>query len=391
MLPSIAYAPWQILLWAVVPLLLLAWSNYLNFQTIVGDLKQPDRNDWLAAIGSGSVLALCFAVLAVVAWWGGRRVSHWFALAGMISVVGFLNFALWGLVPTIPRAAQWILSPDTVIVQNLTGATPALLYFGGILCSRRSQSMAFEFRNAIVCVFAIGMCLVLFFGSVHSQLEFWMAPAAVGISLAMLFCLLAALRVLLVVGRRLSGLSRAGLVLLGLWVGLLLPMIGLWVNNWVPFPYDFQVPWVYAFTAFNGVLLSVPVPANNLARRLLWISQCFGLPFTLYFFVVFMPFLPLTAPGLMVWGGGLLVLVPACVLMLHAFRVIDGFRRERDLWAGSRLWVPALAGAAAFAVVPGSIVVRAGMDRTVLHAALDYVYTASPQDSRRFDGEPRFS
>ena len=93
-------------------------------------------------------------------------------------------------------------------------------------------------------------------------------------------------------------------------------------------------------------MVTIAPTSNPAGRRLVWFAQCAGLPFTFYFFVVFLPFLPLSVPGLMIWGGGLLVLVPACVLLLHGFRVVAGFRKLRSEASGLLRWGIAFAALA---------------------------------------------
>lgn len=391
LLPSVAYAPWQVLLWAVLPQLLLLWANHHSYQTIAGDLGDAQRWRWLGILGAGGGLAAVFSVAGIAGSLTGKRVSGGMALLALVPVIAFLNAALWLLSGTIPGAAHWILSPETVVLHNLTGCTPSLLYFGGVLCSRPTASGGSEARAVLACVLLLGLALV---GVVNADdifgnsVAFGGAMIATGISVAMLMCLLLVIRLLLLAGQRLRRLSPMGVALTGMWVGLLLPMIGLWVNHWVPFPYDFQLPWIYAFAAVNGVLLSVPVPGRPAARRALWLAQCAGLPFTLYFFVVFMPFLPLTWPGLIVYGGGLLVLVPACVLLVHGFRIADGWRHEREALAGAWRLGVAASGVAAFMVLPGAFAWRAGADRAVLHRALDFLHAETPRGTADFDGEP---
>ena len=384
LLPPVAYAPWQILLWAVIPQLLLLACNFGNYQTIAGDLSSVARGHWHGVMVSGALLAAGYCVLSVAMWRRKAEVSAGLAVAALTPMIAFVNYAVWQLVDTIPRGAQWILSGEEVVIQNLTGSMPIAVYFGSVICGGRMRATSRETGKAVVCAVAIGMSLLLAFE--FNRFE-WMA--VIGISMATLLCLFGILRLLILACCRFSHLSAAGLALVGMWIGVLMPAIGLWVNHWVPFPYDFQLPWIYAFALTNGVLLSLPVPANTIVRRALWLAQCAGLSFTLYFFVVFLPFVPLTALGLVIWGGGLLVLVPTCVFVLHVFRVVDGLRRECDEWGqGRRRWGPVLAGVAAFLVVPGGIVWRASADRSVLHKALDYLYVASPQKSDLFDGSP---
>ncbi|MDA0813974.1 MAG: MSEP-CTERM sorting domain-containing protein [Verrucomicrobia bacterium] len=383
LLPRIAYAPLQILLWAVVPLLILLWVNYGNYETIVGDVESADRWNWIFGLCGNAGLAIGYGILAAVLWFRRSEVSVAVAIAGFVPIFALILHAVWELPGTIPSAAEWILSPETVVIQNLTGVMPTILYFGAVICGGRGRSVAIEVGKALLGLAAVGVLIGICAAVADFGFEVEVG-AITTMTLAILVCTFAVLRLLILAGNAMFRRSPMALTLIGLWVGLLLPMIGLWVNAYVPFPYDFQVSWVYAFTAVNGVLLSIPLPANPAGRRLVWFAQCAGLPFTLYFFVVFMPFLPLSVPGLIIWGGGLLVLVPACVLLLHGFRVVDGFRKLRSEANGLQRWGLAFA---ALAIAPGAVWWNAKSDRITLHQALDFVYVASPHKSARFEAD----
>lgn len=378
LLPSIAYAPFQIFIWTVIPLLILLWCNFNNFQTISGDLSSGDKLRWTGHLWGLGILAGGYAFLAIIMTLVRAQIGSLVAWLSFFPIVVFINCAVFLLPGTIPWAAHWIIGPDTVMIQNLTGVMPGILFFGALICGGRGKSAAVEMSKALLGFLLVGGIVATGFFWFKSD---WIAFSV--ISCAIVVCTFAVLRLVIVGGSAMFRMSSPGLALVGLWLGVLMPMIGLWVNYFIAFPYDFQVPWIYAFAAINGILLSIPLPSHPLGRRALWFAQCAGFPFSLYFFVVFMPFLPFSVPGLMVWGGGLLVLIPAFVLVLHGFRVIDGFRQVE----GNDLtrWATALV---ALAAVPGVVWWKAAQDRSVLHQALDYVYVASPHKELKFQGEP---
>ena len=93
------------------------------------------------------------------------------------------------------------------------------------------------------------------------------------------------------------------LILLG---ALLLPLGGLILNRWIPFPVNFQLVAVYAWTVANGAVLLLDCLPRLRGNRWLWLAQCASFPFTVYFFVVFLPFLAGFLPALIVCGAGFL-------------------------------------------------------------------------------------
>ena len=389
LLPNWVFAPFQIVLWAVLPLVLLLWSNWGSYDMISGDLSSEDQTTWMVVLWLTGTVAFGYAGWSVFLVAAGRKVGPAMAALALMPLVLVMNLVAWELTRTIPRAAQWIVSPDTLLIANLTGVMPGALYFGLAATGHKLRSQGLEKAVVVLGILVVAILVGCSFAFGMNGRDD-VAVVAMIMSLAMVAFMLIVLRVLIHAARFLSRLSNHGFMLAGLFVGLLLPMIGMWVNRWVPFPYDFQVSWIYAFAISNGVLLSLPVFANVTARRAVLFAQCVGFPFTAYFAIVFMPFMPLSVPGLAVWGGGLLVLIPAVVAVLHGARIFQGIRSERREPGspGVRVWGAAIAALAACMLVPGIMLWKAKSDRSTLQEALDFVYLSSPQRSPEFASNP---
>lgn len=185
----------------------------------------------------------------------------------------------------------------------------------------------------------------------------------------------------LYVGARISSPIRLGLFTL--FVALLAPLGGLWLNFYIPFPENFQLPMIYAATVVNGIVLLLPNFRNPTWRRLIWLTQCLLFPFSVYFFAVFLPFTPLAPIGLVFFGGGLLVYVPTMLFLLHGFRIFDGYRAE--LHAGNK-WGPLILGLAAVLVWPAGYTLQTRLDRASLHEALDYLQYPNYSANNRYTG-----
>jgi hypothetical protein len=379
LLPDFVYSPIQVLFWAILPQALLLWVNWQSYSTIAGDLATGDHVPWFGALGGGGVLIagyLCFMVKFLA---GRRQLSPRSAVFALLPMPMFLGYTLVNLASTVPSGASlWILRPDTVVLHQLTGVVPTFLFFGVVLVGHKARDMAVE---VFLCLTT--PCLVLFAnGHMYRDLE----GAFILVVMMMLgmLCTFGILRLLITGYRGAARASSRGLCIMGVCLGLVLPLIGLMVNESIPFPYDFQTGWIVLLTVVNGVLVSLPSIENELGRRLIWLGQCALLPFTLYFFFVFLPFFPLAVPGMIFWGGGLLVIVPTALALFQAFRVYDGFQLECR--SSGRL-VPAVLGVFAFCMIPGSLAWRAGQDRAALHEALDFAYSESPTANARFDGD----
>lgn len=132
---------------------------------------------------------------------------------------------------------------------------------------------------------------------------------------------------------------------------------------------DFNHPVFYVLALINGLLISMPVEILHL-RRWAFLGRCMLLPFSLYFFFVMAPFMPLSIFLSFFFGLGLLLLVPVGVLGFHLQALLADIRSLQDHYPVAKL---ALAGAFALLVLPAGIYLNYQHDRVVLHQALDYL------------------
>src|SRR3954466_2192515 len=96
-----------------------------------------------------------------------------------------------------------------------------------------------------------------------------------------------------------------------------MPLAGLILNITIPFPVDFQAAEVYVLTVANALVLLFAVWTGGSRPRLSWHLLCVTFPFALYFFIVFLPYIPLSVLAVIVMGAGMLVLTPILLFALH--------------------------------------------------------------------------
>ncbi len=152
---------------------------------------------------------------------------------------------------------------------------------------------------------------------------------------------------------------------------LVLPLGGLALNRTIPFPVDFQAWEVYALVVTNAAILLLASWRHAQWPRLSFYLLCATLPFSLYFFIVFLPFTPLSILAILALGTGFLVLAPTLLFTLHLY-LLNQARRSPLVGSGRKL---VLAGIGCFLLLPAFFTVRGLADKAALNAALDYVYT----------------
>ncbi|MEI8343215.1 MAG: MSEP-CTERM sorting domain-containing protein, partial [Verrucomicrobiota bacterium] len=103
----------------------------------------------------------------------------------------------------------------------------------------------------------------------------------------------------------------------------------------------------------------------------------------LYFLFVFLPFLPLFIPAMIVIGTGSLILTPTILFFIHGQRILDGYRVETS---NGKRFLPSFLAVIALAILPSITLTQAVTDRVVLRHAMDYIYSPDYRQPDRFHG-----
>ncbi|MEN7547118.1 MSEP-CTERM sorting domain-containing protein [Rapidithrix thailandica] len=164
-------------------------------------------------------------------------------------------------------------------------------------------------------------------------------------------------------------------------IALLLPLTGLILNNGhLPEGIrgfgntlfgDFSHPIFYIITVFNGTVLCIPPVSHKISRIGLFITKAATFSYTLYFFIIFLPFLPLSIPAVLFLGLGFLLLSPLFLFLLHIKSLTEDFHYLSSFLKKPLLYVFGLLG---LATLPVAITYSYWQDKIALKEALHYVY-----------------
>ena len=159
-------------------------------------------------------------------------------------------------------------------------------------------------------------------------------------------------------------------------LGIAAPLAGLYLNRTIPFPVDFQSTGVYLLTILNGVILLLK-PGDTRYLSIKYFLRCASFPFIIYFFLVFLPFLPLSLFAIIIMGAGFLMLAPL-VLGLFQFRVtFHEYMIVKNKSGKKTALAITLSG---LVVLPTCFIVDAAIDKQSLNNTISYFY------SHDFDG-----
>ena len=373
--------------WGVVlPSALLALANVFGFWLVWGEMNTQAQ----MARASALVLTAALPALAglVAACWRRRAGEEGLGAAAHV-VLGILCVAhlvlfIGGVQKALPTdTPDWVIGPSFFLLQfacMMPGVFIGLWRVAGV---RLGLAPLPDFCLSSLAAFlppALLYVLVYVMGRFLSGFGLWggklVAPFFVTLMVVgpvlffvgLLRCLMIVRRFFIQKGEK-SRALRMGYV--GC-VALVLPIAGLLLNTWIPFPADLQNPWPYVLTAVNAVFLMLPPTGWGWADRTARAMRLVLFPFTLYFFVVFLPFLPFSICAILAMGTGFLVLAPTLLFMVHGQELMRDYGRALASAGGRwRLWVRM---AALLLVLPTAFMARTERDRMALHRTLDFRY-----------------
>ena len=172
-----------------------------------------------------------------------------------------------------------------------------------------------------------------------------------------------------------------GRLLIGL-IAIILPLAGLQVNSsFISVQEggifgDFSSPWFYIIAVLNGLVMLAPIRETKLGLGLFYL-KIVGYTFIIYFTIIFMPYLPFALIGILIYGLGLLILVPLIVFIIETVQIIrDVQRLQTNFKTG--LLAAALCG---LLTLPSCIAVDFALDKSNFNDAMQYMSAAAGTES----------
>ncbi len=366
--------------WAwVLPQVLLGFLNGYAWILVRGDMT-PVQQSRALYIGLFEVVLLAGGCLAwITQTWRQRSVGVGLALAAIAAHTGYLWFLLQSLDHLLPATVSLWMLPETELVFYQFSLMMPVVFLMLVRLARIRLRLSTPVDvglslAALVVVpsgaFILGSLLVRLERSISWKdgIQYFLIAAIVA---GTAFILVVFLRLLL----RLHDLIQRqnwSEWAIPLAAGLVAPLAGLALNATIPFPCDFQDWSVYGMTILNAAALMIPFrPGTRWAIRG-WAARAVFYPFTLYFFLVFLPFLPLSLLAMIVAGAGFLVLAPLFLFVVHS----------RRLWEQGRVLAAEVGAGRLIAtfvvcvlVLPAAFLLRNEVDRRALNQAVDGVYS----------------
>lgn len=377
--PALTGANAYLWLW-VLPIGILFILNLQSYWLIEGNMEDSQRQSAyllgfsnLANILAGLGLYLIFKTRI-----RSKPASALLALPAIAVQIAYLWQATTVAQEMLPDSVTlWIYPPSRYFYHQY--AFCMLPLFWGIIQVACGNFIFLSRKISINLAMAIGapLGLYLFFFVLYKAFADWffdISPVIISIMVIGLGLVMfvGVVRVLMLIFGKLGDWNPARHIIVILLIALAMPIGGLLLNRSIPFPVNFQAWEVYALVVVNTIILiGATLFSHRKPRLSFWLISA-SFPFTLYFFVVFLPYTPLSILGCIVMGAGFLVLTPTFLFTLHTYQLMRARRIARENKNSRGLFIGGLIG---LLLLPAFFTARGMMDKAALNAALDFTFT----------------
>lgn len=378
--------PRGILLAHTLPALLLAYLLGDLFQFIRPSLGPEALELWrLYAwwLGIGTTLATGYAVYCILQ----RKPIH--IAYGVLVFVAYVPLLWWSMEELgrlFPSGVPFWMVPEEARLYGIRILSATLLQ--GLLVlvgsSLPSGDRGRPARDLLIAA-AIPLTCYLFVqvvrpfnGGIDFERHAWLVLMVV-LVVAFLFFVFRGIFAIL---RRRAANGPLALVT-RVFVALVFPITGLIANNgWMDRTGmdlfgDLSHPGFYVVVVLNAVAVIWGSSDDPRLRLVQFALRAIGFSYVLYFFVLFLPFLPLSIMAILAVGLGFLLLAPVLLFLLQGMQLWNDLRFLRQYHALPGLLGGLLLG---LCVLPGLITAVYLQQRSTLHRALDLVYSPQPGD-----------
>lgn len=383
--------PYWILVFITLPQSILLWSLSRSYLVVKTQIPPEGVSLWLALISILSIAAILFTVYAITLLTIKKETSLYSQLFVLLFYIPLLYLSLTyekELCPwNIPR---WMLVSGEPLFMIYSLVMPAILFaiFNLATSSFKTNSNQQLFPSVIAMMMVpIGWYLIftIVIPLIRDYSFYSMAPIHIGL----IFMISGVVLFLFLVIKTVYGfvVRKNGTPLEATWVsfvfGLLLPIVGLTINATLVGNFeggvfgDFSNPIFFILAGINGVILMIPKQQKKTEALLHFASKAALLPFSLYFFFVFLPYLPLSIIAIIVFGLGFLILSPLLITIIHINQLYSDYQTLTRHIAPVKLITILMS---CFLIVPISITVNNLLDKKAIHEALDELYEKNPEE-----------
>lgn len=364
-----------------LPLALMAWIYYNNYRIIKSLLSEEAVDLWTRFGSWLGVLWLAHLAYAIILIYKKRTLHAWYGIVTLALYIPFLYLYYLSVDDVLPRSVPMWMMPEDISIFAGTFIMPTLAH--ALFVQVVSLTHRFEKKTAGFSFLFAALVPLSWYIFLQVILPLWknFDDSSFNLHVTIIVCICGAvlflfflIRCFYILFARHKGMDPVYQISWKIVIGILFPLLGLIVNN----KYDdvfgnFNSVWFYILAIINGIVITLPAPADKKQRLVLLVARSITFTYIAYFFVVFLPYLPLSVVAIVAVGTGFLMLTPLALMILQSKMMIDDVRFLTTFYPKKFLIAIMLAG---FSIIPLSITIDYQYEKHVLHEALDHVYAA---------------
>lgn len=363
-------------------------AAYIGFYTLVGSqLTEQNTHYWIGFMVSLLTLGLLHLAHSISRLRKNKPLNLWYGITVVIIYPVFI-YAYWQIAYEIfPSGIPSWMIPDNLPFYLSIGLMPSIVH--GIyvlvvaLTAKASQSKAW---HNLLYAASVPVAWYVYFQMI---LPAWRGPESgfathiltIFLVLSTVLFLFFVMRMVFIMIHDKRARGKAFSQTWTIFFGILFPVIGLLLNNGqsqfglsqigTNIFGNFTSPWYFVIAILNGLALFFSEIQRPRLRLSLFIAKSISFTYVLYFFLIFLPYLPLSVLFIIVFGAGLLMLSPLILMIIQGKSLFNDFEYLRPYYPGKQLTVLFLAGAL---LLPAIITFTYWQDRQVLHEAMTYTF-----------------
>ena len=375
----------------ILPQLTLFIIYYNAFQVFGMELEENVVSNWYVYGFSFLGIIIAQTVYAAYSTYHSKPVhAIWSFTTVIIYLFLLLSYYLQAR-DLIPRSVpDWIRSVTDV--QSFMGMFifPAMLHaiiVAVIFFTEREEQQEngkeskYHFWVMLIIPVSIYVTVALIIPLLHGVLSYKFAnfAAQILVSIIVILALFWLLRVVYLFFQK-NANAQSTLIFEVLFTSIF-PLTGLALSYSLHNPFgNFQSPWLFGLAVLTGILLVIP--SENLqsykARFIHFLLKALVFPYTVYFFIVFMPFTPLSVVMVII-GVGVLMLTPLVLFLIHSRQLYQDYDYLTKEYSTSSLSISFLI---AVMIIPVGFSINTYYDRIQLHKGLDYLYSSDYDENK---------
>ena len=368
-----------------LPLIILFSLLYSQYSIIKTLLHDEAINYWIIFGITLTILGFLNFLYTIYLIYRSKNISKWYSLFTFVAYIPFIYLYSGHINDLVPfNIPNWMITGNVFIyVGTFLMPTLAHSLFVLVVHFTNNQEKHKAWLNFLL---SIGVPIL---GYLFTQIllplrklvdyryrEHVLVIIVIVFTLIFLFFLIRTLYILLTKKSTFWGKYQLG------WkipVTIILPLIGLGVNNGHLFYQfdnhgifgDFNHPLFYIIALVNGILICLQSPKNPNKRLIIFVAKSITFAYTLYFFIVFLPFLPLSVVAILILGLGFLLLAPLLLFVLHVYSLFQDYNYLKSQFSKKLVISLSLIG---LLILPEGLTLSYLNDKIQLNKALDYVY-----------------